>query len=90
MFKSYAIFSAIAKNKDRGSTIVKSILLSLPVLPRFFFSCKLNFFCPDLEGGKFFFNTVREGDSVLFATEDEQVLRPFFCGTSEAKTIFKN
>ena len=26
----------------------------------------------DLEGGKFFFNTVREGDSVLFATEDEQ------------------
>ena len=25
----------------------------------------------DLEGGKFFFNTVREGDSVLFATEDE-------------------
>merc|ERR1719270_2737110 len=27
---------------------------------------------PDLEGGKFFFNTVKEGDSVLFATEDEQ------------------
>ena len=27
----------------------------------------------DLEGGKFFFNTVKEGDSVLFATEDEQV-----------------
>ena len=27
--------------------------------------------CLDLEGGKFFFNTVREGDSVLFATEDE-------------------
>ena len=26
----------------------------------------------DLEGGKFFFNTVREGASVLFATEDEQ------------------
>merc|ERR1719150_1098030 len=26
----------------------------------------------DLEGGKFFFNTVREGDSVLFATDDEQ------------------
>lgn len=26
----------------------------------------------DLEGGKFFFNTVREGDSVLFATEDEK------------------
>merc|ERR1719234_2585339 len=26
----------------------------------------------NLEGGKFFFNTVREGDSVLFATEDEQ------------------
>ena len=25
-----------------------------------------------MEGGKFFFNTVREGDSVLFATEDEQ------------------
>ena len=24
-----------------------------------------------MEGGKFFFNTVREGDSVLFATEDE-------------------
>ena len=31
-------------------------------------------YCLDLEGGKFFFNTVREGDSVLFATEDEQVL----------------
>ena len=29
------------------------------------------FFALDLEGGKFFFNTVREGDSVLFATEDE-------------------
>ena len=29
------------------------------------------FFSLDLEGGKFFFNTVREGDSVLFATEDE-------------------
>ena len=28
----------------------------------------------DLEGGKFFFNTVKEGDSVLFATDDEQVL----------------
>jgi len=26
----------------------------------------------NLEGGKHFFNTVREGDSVLFATEDEQ------------------
>merc|ERR1719320_2136137 len=26
----------------------------------------------DSEGGKFFFNTVREGDSVLFATDDEQ------------------
>ena len=32
----------------------------------------LNFSFVDLEGGKFFFNTVREGDSVLFATEDEQ------------------
>ena len=31
----------------------------------------------DLEGGKFFFNTVREGDSVLFATEDEQVSQTF-------------
>jgi len=30
------------------------------------------FFHMNLEGGKFFFNTVREGDSVLFATEDEQ------------------
>ena len=29
-------------------------------------------FVLDLEGGKHFFNTVREGDSVLFATEDEQ------------------
>ncbi|CAB4059885.1 CADPS [Lepeophtheirus salmonis] len=29
------------------------------------------FFHMNLEGGKFFFNTVREGDSVLFATEDE-------------------
>ena len=28
--------------------------------------------CLDLEGGKHFFNTVKEGDSVLFATEDEQ------------------
>jgi len=25
----------------------------------------------DLEGGKYFFNTVKEGDSVLFATDDE-------------------
>ncbi|XP_074661800.1 calcium-dependent secretion activator 1-like isoform X2 [Tubulanus polymorphus] len=25
----------------------------------------------DLEGGRFFFNTVKEGDSVLFATDDE-------------------
>jgi hypothetical protein len=36
---------------------------------------KLTFFeklLSDLEGGKHFFNTVREGDSVLFATEDEQ------------------
>ena len=32
-----------------------------------------NTFFIDLEGGKFFFNTVKEGDSVLFATEDEQV-----------------
>ena len=31
----------------------------------------------DLEGGKFFFNTVKEGDSVLFATEDEQVKNLF-------------
>ncbi|XP_023334053.1 calcium-dependent secretion activator [Eurytemora carolleeae] len=30
------------------------------------------FYHMNLEGGKFFFNTVREGDSVLFATEDEQ------------------
>ena len=42
-------------------------------------SCRLrcfltiNPFFIDLEGGKFFFNTVKEGDSVLFATEDEQV-----------------
>lgn len=28
--------------------------------------------CPaDLEGGRFFFNAVREGDSILFATDDE-------------------
>ena len=25
----------------------------------------------ELEGGRFFFNTVKEGDSVLFATDDE-------------------
>lgn len=25
----------------------------------------------DLEGGRFFFNAVREGESILFATEDE-------------------
>lgn len=25
----------------------------------------------DLEGGKYFFNTVKEGDQVVFATEDE-------------------
>merc|ERR1719412_2582689 len=30
------------------------------------------FYHMNLEGGKFFFNTVREGDSVLFATDDEQ------------------
>ncbi len=74
-------FLLLKKTADRGSTIVKSILLSLPVMLNFFLS-NSTFFCPDLEGGKFFFNTVREGDSVLFATEDEQVLRPFFCGTS--------
>ena len=38
----------------------------------FYLKLKLIFkICLDLEGGKFFFNTVREGDSVLFATEDE-------------------
>ncbi|KAK3102520.1 hypothetical protein FSP39_011931 [Pinctada imbricata] len=26
---------------------------------------------PELEGGKFFFNTVKEGDNITFATEDE-------------------
>ena len=36
-----------------------------------FFQIRPLFFALDLEGGKFFFNTVREGDSVLFATEDE-------------------
>ena len=36
-----------------------------------FFLMRPLFFTLDLEGGKFFFNTVREGDSVLFATEDE-------------------
>ncbi len=25
----------------------------------------------DLEGGRFFFNTVREGDSIMFATDEE-------------------
>ena len=34
--------------------------------------CSHVFVSLDLEGGKHFFNTVREGDSVLFATEDEQ------------------
>ena len=38
-----------------------------------FNTCFLCLLFVDLEGGKFFFNTVREGDSVLFATEDEQV-----------------
>ena len=36
-------------------------------------SVLINYSFLDLEGGKFFFNTVKEGDSVLFATEDEQV-----------------
>ena len=38
-----------------------------------FNTCFLCLLFVDLEGEKFFFNTVREGDSVLFATEDEQV-----------------
>ena len=30
------------------------------------------FMCiPELEGGKFFFNTVKEGDNLTFATDDE-------------------
>ena len=29
------------------------------------------FLLPDLEGGKFFFNTVKEGDNVTFAAEDD-------------------
>lgn len=45
----------------RGSSLRYHPLIS-PPLPHFL----------DLEGGKHFFNTVREGDSVLFATEDEQ------------------
>ena len=28
-------------------------------------------FCPGLNGGKYFFNAVREGDQVMFATDDE-------------------
>lgn len=43
------------------------------VLPVRGLSQVLFVFVLDLEGGKFFFNTVKEGDSVLFATEDEQV-----------------
>ena len=27
--------------------------------------------CPGVEGGRYFFNMVREGDQVMFATEDE-------------------
>ena len=27
--------------------------------------------CTDLEGGRFFFNAVKEGDSVLYACDDE-------------------
>merc|ERR1719182_1068442 len=38
----------------------------------FHMNSKEGIYVRDLEGGKFFFNTVREGDSVLFATEDEQ------------------
>ena len=74
------------KNRtQRGDTIVQSILLSLPVIANIYLNRRINkkpclskhldyaLMFPDLEGGKFFFNTVREGDSVLFATEDEQV-----------------
>ena len=45
----------------------------------------------DLEGGKFFFNTVKEGDSVLFATEDEQVrqmmINLFFVFNSDPREL---
>ena len=41
--------------------------------PLFNFSYESNVFIlvAGLEGGKFFFNTVKEGDQVVFATEDE-------------------
>lgn len=29
------------------------------------------FLLPDLEGGRFFFNAVKEGDSILYASDDE-------------------
>lgn len=33
--------------------------------------CKYHTLFPDLEGGRFFFNAVREGDSIVFASDDE-------------------
>ena len=33
--------------------------------------CNLHFKFSDVEGGRFFFNTVKEGDSILFATDEE-------------------
>ena len=35
------------------------------------FSYSYNYSFSELEGGKFFFNTVKEGDSLSFATDDE-------------------
>jgi hypothetical protein len=37
----------------------------------FFFSTAALMMGQDLDGGRFFFNAVREGDSILFASDDE-------------------
>lgn len=34
-------------------------------------TCVYSGFLTDLEGGRYFFNAVREGDSILFASDDE-------------------
>lgn len=33
--------------------------------------CKIESSFPDLEGGRYFFNAVREGDSIIYASDDE-------------------
>ena len=49
------------------SSQVNSLIISLLKLRKTW----LLFGCTDLDGGRFFFNAVKEGDSVVFAADDE-------------------